>query len=93
MGAPAVEPPNNSTWRSSAPAGTTEQMLSAAVTRRGRAAGALCGAGARRACTLQVQLHWMSLRTSADSVGCTVYGGCAQSVPQTTVNTYRYRLQ
>ena len=41
MGAPAVEPPNNSTWRSSALAGTTEQMLSAAVTRRGRAAGAL----------------------------------------------------
>ena len=48
MGAPAVEPPNNSTWRSSALAGTTEQMLSAAVTRRGRAAGALCGAGARK---------------------------------------------
>ena len=24
MGAPAVEPPNNSTWRSSVPAGTTE---------------------------------------------------------------------
>ncbi|EOD26210.1 hypothetical protein EMIHUDRAFT_367024 [Emiliania huxleyi CCMP1516] len=47
-GEPAVEPPNNSTWRSSAPAGTTEHMLSAAVTRRGRAAGALCGAGARK---------------------------------------------
>ncbi|EOD26208.1 hypothetical protein EMIHUDRAFT_367023 [Emiliania huxleyi CCMP1516] len=45
---PAVEPPNNSTWRSSALAGTTEQMMSAAVTRRGRAAGALCGAGARK---------------------------------------------
>ena len=44
MGAPAVEPPKNSTWRSSAPAGTTEHMMSAAVTRRGRAAGALCGA-------------------------------------------------
>ena len=42
MGAPAVEPPKNSTWRSSAPAGTTEHMMSAAVTRRGRAAGALC---------------------------------------------------
>ena len=41
MGAPAVEPPNNSTWRSSALAGTAEQMLSAAVTRRARAAGAL----------------------------------------------------
>ena len=48
MGAPAVEPPNNSTWRSSALAGTTEQMLSAAVTRRARAAGALCGAGAQK---------------------------------------------
>ena len=36
MGAPAVEPPKNSTWRSSAPAGTTEHMMSAAVTRRGR---------------------------------------------------------
>ena len=47
MGAPAVEPPNNSTWRSSALAGTAEQMLSAAVTRRARAAGALCGAGAQ----------------------------------------------
>ena len=35
MGAPAVEPPKNSTWRSSAPAGTTEHMMSAAVTRRG----------------------------------------------------------
>ena len=33
MGAPAVEPPNNSTWRSSALAGTTEHMMSAAVTR------------------------------------------------------------
>ena len=48
MGAPAVEPPKNSTWRSSALAGTTEYMMSAAVTRRGRAAGALCGAGARK---------------------------------------------
>ena len=37
MGAPAVELPNNSTWRSSAPAGTTEHMMSAAVTRRARA--------------------------------------------------------
>ena len=41
MGAPAVEPPNNSTWRSSAPAGTTKHMMSAAVARRARAAGAL----------------------------------------------------
>ena len=41
VGAPAVEPPKNSTWRSSAPAGTTEHMMSAAVTRRERAAGAL----------------------------------------------------
>ena len=48
MGAPAVEPPNKSTWRSSALAGTTEYMMSAAVTRRGRAAGALCGAGVRK---------------------------------------------
>ena len=48
VGAPAVEPPKNSTWRSSAPAGTTEQMLSAAVTRRARAAGALKGPGAEK---------------------------------------------
>ena len=48
VGAPAVEPPNNSTWRSSAPAGATEQMLSAAVTRRARAAGALKGPGAEK---------------------------------------------
>ena len=48
MGAPAVEPPKNSTWRSSAPAGTTEHMLSAAVTRRARAAGALKGPGAEK---------------------------------------------
>ena len=33
MGAPAVEPPNGSTWRSSALAGKTERMLSAAVAR------------------------------------------------------------
>ncbi|EOD17324.1 hypothetical protein EMIHUDRAFT_209953 [Emiliania huxleyi CCMP1516] len=41
VGAPAVEPPNNSTWRSSVPAGTTKHMMSAAVARRARAAGAL----------------------------------------------------
>ena len=47
MGAPAVEPPNDSTLCSSALAGTTEHMLSAAVARRERAAGALCGPGVR----------------------------------------------
>ena len=48
VGAPAVEPPKNSTWLSSAPAGTTKHMMSAAVTRRARAAGALKGPGAEK---------------------------------------------
>ena len=48
MGAPAVEPPNDSTLCSSALAGTIKRMLSAAVARRERAAGALCGPGAQK---------------------------------------------
>ena len=82
MGAPAVEPPNNSTSRSSAPAGTTEQMLSAAVTRRARAAGALKGPGAEkrpeqrpRSATCGRSPEWRSSSARVGSGASSITGG------------------